>query len=197
MALKDNCLYIGTGDSKVKKLVGKESKFIIEREVLVEGRIVSLTISNDGSELLIGTSIGKIYRSLANNLTTTLHTEGHVESINDLSFGKNLNDYFATIDSGGNILAWDTNSLNVITRCTPNSLNKPKGLSVCIADDNTIVSGWNDGFVRCFEITKNRISPLKWEIVNAHKGAVTCVYAVKTLFVIHTFITFIRMLIIS
>jgi WD40 repeat protein len=62
-------------------------------------------------------------------------------------------------------------------------MNRVRGSSVAIDDDNTIVSGWKDGFIRAFTITNKPISPLKWEIVNAHKGSVTSVYADRNYYI--------------
>ena len=46
-----------------------------------------------------------------------------------------------------------------------------------MAEDKTVLSGWNDGFIRCYAISNHAYSPLKWEIANAHKGEVSCIYA--------------------
>jgi FOG: WD40 repeat len=160
-------------------MVGKATKYTLEREVILEGRIVSLDLSPDGTELLAGSATGKIFKSLTSDLSSTINSEGHVEHISQVAFKKDKVDIFATIDHAGQIIVWDLNTLNVITRCTSGTINKAKGMSVCIADDDTIVSGWDDGFIRCFEVSDKKYSAMKWEIVNAHRGAVTCVYAVK------------------
>ena len=50
---------------------------------------------------------------------------------------------------------------------------------MCIAEDKTVVTGWSDGFIRCFEITKHPFSPMVWEIADAHNsqiGAISCIY---------------------
>ena len=43
-------------------------------------------MSADSKELLAGTSNGFLYRVLAVDLSTMLHTEGHVTGIMDVSF---------------------------------------------------------------------------------------------------------------
>jgi len=139
---------------------------------------MSLSLNQGATELLVGSSTGKVLRSFAGDLSTSIISEGHIDQIAEVSFKKGTTDYFATLDYAGIILVWDINTLGVVTRCSPSSLSKPKGRCLCIADDDTIVSGWEDGFIRCFEITKSKTSGMKWEIVNAHRGAVTCVYAV-------------------
>lgn len=50
-----------------------------------------------------------------------------------------------------------------------------RGSSCFIAkDDQTFVTGWRDGFVRCYD---PRTGAIIWEIANAHRGSVTSVYA--------------------
>jgi WD40 repeat protein len=47
------------------------------------------------------------------------------------------------------------------------------GSSCCISsDDGSIVSGWRDGAIRCFDGTGR----ILWEIASAHRGAVSSVY---------------------
>lgn len=43
----------------------------------------------------------------------------------------------------------------------------------------TVLSGWKDGFIRAYAIRNERVSPLKWEVVNAHKGSITSLYGDK------------------
>jgi len=174
--LYKDALYVGAGDGRIKKFIGEGTKYVLDKEVILEGRIVSLALNYDVTDMLVGSSTGKIYRSIPGDLSTAVISEGHIEGIEQVSFKKGRTDIFASIDQAGVILVWDIESLNVITRCSPNSSSKPRGRSVCIADDDTVVSGWQDGFIRCFEISKSNKAALKWEIVNAHRGAVTCIY---------------------
>lgn len=82
-----------------------------------------------------------------------------------------------TIDIEGVVVVWDMNEMLVITRCVPVSMNRIKGSAVYMDPDRSVVSGWKDGFIRCYVITNNPISPLKWEVANAHKGSVTQLYS--------------------
>jgi WD40 repeat protein len=48
-----------------------------------------------------------------------------------------------------------------------------RGSSCCFAsDDGSIVTGWRDGFIRCFDSTGR----ILWEVANAHRGSVTTIY---------------------
>lgn len=48
---------------------------------------MSITVSADKKELIVGTSGGKIYRMLTGDLSFMLHTDAHTGCINDLVFG--------------------------------------------------------------------------------------------------------------
>jgi WD40 repeat protein len=68
---------------------------------------------------------------------------------------------------------WDLSEYKSVFTAYPGKTSK--GSSCCIAsDDFTIVTGWRDGFVRCYDPQSSRTL---WEIANAHRGAVTSVYA--------------------
>ena len=67
---------------------------------------MSLSISNDKKELIVGTNGGKIYRMLAADLSYMLHTDAHTGSINDISFGER-SDQFVCIDENGSVKIWD------------------------------------------------------------------------------------------
>jgi len=114
---------------------------------------------------------------LAETLDAMQHTEGHLADILGVSFPLTKNEFFVSIDSSGVSYVWDNNDLNVITKCSPGNMNKSAGTCVAIAEDDTIICGYTDGFVRAYTITNKPYSPLKWEIVNAHKGAVTSIFA--------------------
>ncbi|CAD8212252.1 unnamed protein product [Paramecium pentaurelia] len=170
-------LFVGSGDGKVKKLTGSDTRWNLERELCLEGRMNSITIDPNGNELLAGTSNGRIYRINTAHLDSSVHTEGHQSSIVGLSVPLNACDLFVSIDYEGVVMVWDMNEMLVITRCIPINMNRVKGSSVYLDPDRTIISGWRDGFIRAYMITNKPVSPIKWEIVNAHKGAVTTLYS--------------------
>lgn len=58
----DGNLIVGSGDGKIKKLVGAETKWVLESEVLLKGAVKSLSSDPYSNELLAGTSVGNIYR---------------------------------------------------------------------------------------------------------------------------------------
>ena len=57
-------------------------------------------------------------------------------------------------------------------------MSKSYGGCIAIGEDESIVCGYSDGFIRAFKFTTKPYSPILWEIVNAHKGYVTAVFVV-------------------
>ena len=55
-------------------------------EAQLDSRVMSLTVSTDGQEIIAGTVGGKLYRVLTNDLSFLLHTDAHTGSINDCYF---------------------------------------------------------------------------------------------------------------
>lgn len=108
-----------------------------------------------------------------------VHTEGHMNGVNGIAFQENKNDVFATIDDGGYIFIWDNNDLSLLTKCSSGTQVRTRGCCVSLSDDGCVVGGFEDGFIRAYAITKSKFSPLKWEIVNAHKGRISSIYCDK------------------
>jgi len=94
----DGILFTGGGDGKLKKVNIQSGSWALEKEVQLDGKVISISSSIDKKELICGTSNGKIYRVLTNDLTYLIHTDAHMNSINDVAFPLNSSDYFATID---------------------------------------------------------------------------------------------------
>ena len=149
MALVDDHIYVGGGDGKVKKLNIATGKWSLTHEAQLDSRVMSIAVSGDKKELIVGTSGGKIYRMLINDLSFMLHTDAHTGSINDLNFGER-SDQFLCIDENGAIKMWDLSEYKSVF--TAHAGKNARGSSCCIAkDDNSIVSGWRDGFIRAYE----------------------------------------------
>ena len=131
---------------------------------------MSISIASDKKELIVGTSGGKLYRTLIGDLSFMLHTDAHTGSINDLVFG-NRSDQFLAIDENGAVKLWDLSEYKSVFTVLP--LKNSRGSSCCIAkDDNSMITGWRDGFIRSYD-TSGRVL---WEIANAHRGSVTSLY---------------------
>lgn len=94
----ERTLYTGGGDGKVKKVNMLEGSWTMEKEVQLDGKVISISSSIDKKELICGTTSGKIYRLLASDLNFMVHTDAHISCIYDIAFPLSSNDFFATID---------------------------------------------------------------------------------------------------
>ena len=88
MAMMDDYIFVGGGDGKVKKLNIAQGKWTLTHEVQLDNKVMSISVSPDKKELLVGSAGGKLYRMLTGDLTFMLHTDSHTGCINDLNFGR-------------------------------------------------------------------------------------------------------------
>lgn len=67
---------------------------------------------------------------------------------------------------------WDVGEYKVLFNIQPES--RASGTSVCIGDGMSVIGGWKDGFMRCYD---PKTKQLLWAIPNAHKGKINSIYA--------------------
>eukprot|EP00744_Colponema_vietnamica_P009814 GILI01013927.1.p1 GENE.GILI01013927.1~~GILI01013927.1.p1 ORF type:complete len:623 (+),score=120.64 GILI01013927.1:91-1959(+) len=170
LCMGPDCLYAGAGDGKLKKLSGRDTRWSLEAETQLEGKVVSISLSVDGRELLVGTSAGKIYRLLSSDLASACVAESHVDTVTDVSFTPDRSDVFCTVSEGGALKVWDLSDYTIITRAH----FRGGAESCCFNSDDTILVGFADGFLRCVDAQSGA---LRWELPGAHRGAVRSVRA--------------------
>ena len=164
----DGSVFVGSGDGKVKKLVGQDVTWSIVAESFLGGKITSISPSSDLRELVCGNSIGCIYRLLSQDLSNMLYSEAHSGPIKDVTYG-NRSDQFLAIDINGFIRLWDSNDYVVIFRAQ----SKARGTACAMGEDGTVLTGWSDNFLRCYD---PQTGNLMWEIPNAHRGFISSLY---------------------
>lgn len=111
--MSDDSLYVGGGDGKIKKVSLANGQWTLTHEVCLDSRVMSLSLSTDKGELLVGTAGGKTYRVLTNDLSYLLHSDAHVHAINDIAFGADSN-IFVSADEGGSLKVWDLSEYKCI-----------------------------------------------------------------------------------
>lgn len=172
MVIAGDYIYVGSGDGKLKKLCIADGRWNMTHEAQLDSKINALCCSNDGKELVAGTIGGKLYRVLTDDLSFLLHTDAHTGAINDIHFSPKRSDQFTSIDDNGNLKIWDLSEYKSVFHGHTGKVNS--GTSCCVAlDDDTIISGWRDGFIRCYDRHSHN---LLWDMNNAHRGAVTALY---------------------
>lgn len=159
-------VFAGAGDGKIKKLSGEDTQWTLEGETQLSGKVASMSLNAAQTELIVGTTAGKMFRVATSNLAATEIAESHVTPINTIAFGQR-SDLFATVSSTGSLRVWDLSDYVVLSRANV----RAGGLALAFADnENSIVSGWDDQFIRAHDLTTGAS---KWEIPNAHRGGVT------------------------
>lgn len=152
-AMTQNHLFVGGGEGKIKKISLATGQWTLSHEAQLDSKVMSINISNDEKELIVGTISGKMYRILTSDLSFMLHSDAHCECINDISFGADSN-MFAAIDESGALKLWDLSEYKCNMTLMP--AKSVGGVSCHIAkdDNNQIITGWRDGFLRCFDHSK-------------------------------------------
>ncbi len=162
-------VFCGGGDGTLKKLVGKDMRWELHGETMLDGKVVSLSIMAGNTEMLAATDKGTQYRVLLDDLSATIISQSHTCPIVCVGFGARP-DVFATGDVEGFIKVWDLSDYATIMTVEE---RKSGGVNcLCWIGNNSIVAGFQDAFIRCYDAASgNKL----WEIPNAHKGPVTSI----------------------
>lgn len=172
-AVHGDFLFIGGGDGKVKKVSMTGGSWTLTHEAQLDSPVMSMNFANDKNELIVGTQGGKMYRVLSNDLSFLLHSDAHVLTINDVSFGTDGNQ-FASVDESGALKVWDLSEYKCLYTGMPTKQSAASRVFFT-KDDNTILVGYRDGFLRCFDSVNSQA--MLWEVSQAHRGTVTAIYA--------------------
>jgi len=81
-------------------------QWMLTHEAQLDSKVMSINLSNDKKELIVGTVGGKIYRVICTDLSFLLHSDAHTGVIRDICFGES-NDKFVSIDENGALKLWD------------------------------------------------------------------------------------------
>eukprot|EP01052_Picozoa_sp_SAG31_P007095 SAG31_NODE_334_length_17513_cov_10.799989_3_plen_641_part_00 len=176
MAQAKGHIYAGAGDGKLKKLHGEDLEWEEVAETSLAGKISSMCAVPDGSELIVGTTSGKMYRVGTIDLNTYEIADSHTGPVNDASFGER-SDVFTTVSADRSCRVWDLSDYSV--RCRS---NVPASVPICVqmVGEESSVVGWEDGALRGFDTTNG---DMIWQLVGAHRGEVTAVCTTSKLIV--------------
>lgn len=168
----EQTLYIGGSNGTVAKLEHDGKTFRATKKVKLDGVVKTISLSEDGSSLLAGTSSGSVFNIDDRDFKCELVSESHCSVITNISFPRESSERFCTATSSGEVWVWDTNKYKVIAKAYLPGL---KATCVDFLED-VIVGGFNsnkgDGVIQAFY--PEDCSRL-WNIPNAHKGGVTAI----------------------
>mmetsp|Transcript_9578 Transcript_9578/g.14420 ORF Transcript_9578/g.14420 Transcript_9578/m.14420 type:complete len:697 (-) Transcript_9578:178-2268(-) len=172
--LPNGDIVCGGGDGSVTKVTGEDLAWEILEKITLDGPVVSLSLSPNGSEVLAGCSSGSIFRCMTHSLASDVVTTSHTSAVTTLAFGPFNGDragIFATGTRNGELRVWDIADY----ACTAFRREVKAGAVLCLAlysDNGMVVSGWEDGFIRCHDISLNRQI---WYIPQGHRGGTTSI----------------------
>lgn len=193
--------FIGGGDGRLKKVTGNDTNWQLHGEVQLEGAISSMSASSDGTQLLVCTTSGRMYRVLTNDLTYTVASESPLRGVNDLALSPADPSLFVTASEDSFLRLWSLHDYTILskfqlTRVLPaNAASGARaagaqatGASMLTGGSNDalmtvptsvafdtvpgqVVCGWSDGKIRCINMT-GKVGVVVWETNGGHKGRV-------------------------
>jgi WD40 repeat protein len=131
--------------------------------------IRSVTLLAGQQELLVSCASGSLYRANADDLSHTIVSVCTTSPITCLAFPPSTFPsppsvfFFASGSQSGEIRVWDLTDYACIS-----ALKVPKAgavLSIAMVDSDHIISGWQDGSIRCSDSNGKQL----WSIPTAHR----------------------------
>jgi WD40 repeat protein len=189
LALDSGGVAVGGGDGTVT-IFDRSMRDIAQVELT--GRVMGLSKSADGQELLASTDAGHIYRIEAKSMGAALVAESHRSPVRTVSYSRHTSDLFATAAADGTINVWDAGSYRAIasavvkvscglsepasSRLAPTARThifraQDAGEPLCLVfTADMLLTGWDDGRLRSHDWETGR---LLWQIDSAHLDGVT------------------------
>jgi WD40 repeat protein len=172
---RDNVLFVGSGDGKIKGLQGDDVVWEVISDATLEfaqAAITSLSLSTDAVELISGTNNGKMYRVLTNDLSSMLLQASHTAPVTDVSFAPESSDTVATCSAAGEMFVWD---LSTYAHIATSIVQSPARCLSYTRTPEEVLVGYDDGFVRAWDARPGCHGRLVWQLASVHRGAVTCI----------------------
>lgn len=173
--LNDGSILCGFHDGSIRRIQGSDTRWACLLECRVpSGAITNLAHFNDRPEVFAASDDAAIYRINASNMNFATYFESHKGAIVSMAYKQSI-DRLATIGMEGYLKVWIPNKMAIQRAYTPNSNQTIPGRCTAFTEENQILSGWQDGAVRCYSMDSPR--PV-WEIALAHRGGVSAVFSV-------------------
>jgi len=138
-------ILVGSGDGEL--MIIDPITFMPKCTQKVLGSVTSIAMDTHGEFFFAGTDKSNLYLVQYKDLMAELKNTGHAEMVNDVVFPADYSALFATC-AGSDIRIWHSETLSELLR-----VQVPNQECNCISflpRGDGIVSGWNDGKIRCF-----------------------------------------------
>ena len=158
----------GGGDGSLKRLRGMDMEWQVLLERYIKGPIASVNLSANDTEAIVGCLNGSVYRCLVENLSEGTVSQAHTDAVTCIHFNTRAPSTFVTGTVGASIKVWEVADYACLAELTCPKYGVV--MSLTMLADSSIVSGWEDGNIRCHDATLSRE---KWIIAGAHRGGVS------------------------
>jgi WD40 repeat protein len=168
-------VFVGCGDGVVRALRGRDGAWACEGEArLGDGRVVSLSLSRDQSELVAGTDRGSMFRLLTADLGrgagVVRMLEAATAPVTAVAFGAR-SDLVATLSCTGLFHVWDLSDYRTVARGQASLAGGVTGGCLLFTrGDELLVGGFSDGSIRAHASATGSEA---WTLARAHRNAVS------------------------
>eukprot|EP00446_Apocalathium_sp_SHHI-4_P042893 CAMPEP_0177326478 /NCGR_PEP_ID=MMETSP0368-20130122/18364_1 /TAXON_ID=447022 ORGANISM="Scrippsiella hangoei-like, Strain SHHI-4" /NCGR_SAMPLE_ID=MMETSP0368 /ASSEMBLY_ACC=CAM_ASM_000363 /LENGTH=612 /DNA_ID=CAMNT_0018786447 /DNA_START=51 /DNA_END=1889 /DNA_ORIENTATION=+ len=163
-------LAVGGGDGTATILSGPTPCDIREeRQVTLDGPLMSMSLSSNKMDLLTVSSQGTAYLMRTKDLAVKVHNQVSSGALYDVAYVAGVSELFLTCCGDGLVTLWDANDYSAKLRCPVRTRSYPTAVA---ATEDILVAGCNDGRLQSYDCAQGQNL---WHIDNAHKGGVTSV----------------------
>ena len=109
---------VGGGDGSITKLTAKEHKDlhdVMHGKTQLQGKLTSINVAPDGSEVVVGSNLGYMWRMRLSDMKNVKISEAHHGAITAVTFPKESSDRFATCSADGCVVMWDLSDYSGVT----------------------------------------------------------------------------------
>lgn len=176
-------------DGKLTVLQGNDKVWNVIGSTQLEGAATTVCIDGkEGKSLLCGTDKGRMYFLNPQTLKIERFTSSHTDSAEYVSFNKKDSEHFVTASKDGSLIVWNLSDYSMEFKFKENNA---KATCCLFLNDNKVLSGWDDGFIRFFlnsciflNVFQKKLiilcrmydvvqKKMLWHVVNAHKEGIT------------------------
>ncbi|XP_064622378.1 cilia- and flagella-associated protein 52-like [Lineus longissimus] len=166
--LSNKDLIIGAGDGTVAVL--KEGAKKVCKKTKVNGKITSIALRGKGHQFFVGTDTSHTYKFSFDEFKCELIGTSHYNAVNDIAFARATGSLFTTC-AREDVRVWHASNKGIVKELLRIKVANMECNAVeILPKGNGIVTGWDDGKIKCFTPEKGKIM---FTIEDGHNLGVT------------------------